>query len=82
MSSWTLAFFLLVFYFLPTIIGRSRGVTSLGSVFVINLFLGWTLIGWVVALAMASRSVEPKPRKERPAKVPDPEKWWTQKRRV
>jgi hypothetical protein len=28
-----------------------------GSVVVINIFLGWTFIGWVVALAMAARSV-------------------------
>src|SRR3954468_16516921 len=48
-------------YFLPSIVGRSRGVTNLGSVFVLNLFLGWTLIGWVVALAMAARTVQPKP---------------------
>jgi hypothetical protein len=26
-------------------------------VIVVNVFLGWTLIGWVVALAMAARSV-------------------------
>jgi hypothetical protein len=26
---------------------------------VINLFLGWTLIGWIVALAMAAKTVEP-----------------------
>jgi hypothetical protein len=45
------------FYWLPSIIGRHRGVLNLGSVVVINLFLGWTLIGWVVAMAMAFRSV-------------------------
>jgi hypothetical protein len=27
---------------------------------VINLFLGWTLIGWIVALAMAAKTVEPR----------------------
>jgi len=48
-------------YFLPAIIGRIRGVPNLGSIFVINLFLGWTLIGWVIALAMAARSREVKP---------------------
>ena len=48
---------LLILYFLPTIIAHERGVTSLGSIFVINLFLGWTLIGWVVALAMGVRTV-------------------------
>jgi hypothetical protein len=48
--------FLLGLYFLPSIVAKSRGVSSVGSVFIINLFLGWTFIGWVVALAMAFRS--------------------------
>ena len=43
-------------YMLPTIIAYSRKVTNLGSVFVINFFLGWTFVGWIVALAMAARS--------------------------
>jgi hypothetical protein len=43
-------------YFLPTMIAHYRKVTNLGSVAVINVFLGWTFIGWVVALAMAARS--------------------------
>lgn len=47
-------------YFLPTIVAVARKVSSVGSIVVVNLFLGWTLIGWVVALAMAARSV-PKP---------------------
>lgn len=46
-------------YFLPTIIAAKRKVSNVGSVLVINLFLGWSLIGWVVALALAARSVEP-----------------------
>jgi cytochrome c biogenesis protein CcdA len=45
------------FYFLPSIVGAVRKVPNIGSVVVINLFLGWTLVGWVVALAMAARSV-------------------------
>ena len=45
------------FYFLPTIVAVVRKVTNVGSVFVVNFFLGWTLVGWVVALAMASKSV-------------------------
>jgi Superinfection immunity protein len=44
-------------YFLPSIIGANRKVPNVGSIVVINFFLGWTLIGWVVALAMALRSV-------------------------
>jgi hypothetical protein len=43
-------------YFLPVIVGAIRSVPNMGSVIVINFFLGWTFIGWVVALAMACRS--------------------------
>jgi hypothetical protein len=41
----------------PTIVAYRRHVPNRGAVVVINAFLGWTLIGWVVALAMACRSV-------------------------
>jgi hypothetical protein len=51
--------FILLLYFIPTIVGAVRKVPNIGSVLVINLFLGWTLIGWVVALAMAARSASP-----------------------
>jgi hypothetical protein len=43
----------LVMYFLPSVVAVARKVTHQGSVIVINVFLGWTFIGWVVALAMA-----------------------------
>lgn len=43
-------------YFLPSILAYIRGVSSPGSVLVVNIFFGWTFIGWVVALAMAARS--------------------------
>lgn len=48
----------LALYFLPTIIAVVRKVRNLGSVVVINFFLGWTLIGWVVALSMSMRTVD------------------------
>ena len=44
---------LLALYLAPTAIAFSRGHPHAASVLVINLFLGWTLIGWVVALAMS-----------------------------
>lgn len=46
-------------YFIPTIIAYVRKVTNVGSVFVINLFLGWTFIGWIVALAMSVKTKLP-----------------------
>ncbi|MFE9855676.1 superinfection immunity protein [Streptomyces sp. NPDC005780] len=49
-------------YFVPAVVAFSRGVPNKGSVLVLNLFLGWTLVGWVVALAMAARSAEQGPR--------------------
>ena len=53
-------------YMLPTIIGAARKVVNVGSVFAINLLLGWTLIGW------ANRSrhgVENEPAPRLPADV-------------
>lgn len=50
------------FYLLPTIVAFIRKVPNRGSVLVINLFLGWSLIGWVVALAMAARSAPTAPQ--------------------
>jgi hypothetical protein len=42
-------------YLLPVLIGWLRRVPDIGAVAVINVLLGWTLIGWAVALAMALR---------------------------
>lgn len=39
-------------YFLPTIAGRDKENAS--AIFLLNLFLGWTFIGWVVALVWAA----------------------------
>lgn len=37
-------------YFLPTLIAAIRGHDNWLGIFLLNIFLGWTLIGWVVAL--------------------------------
>lgn len=50
---------LIVLYFIPTLVATSRKVTNSGSVFVINLLLGWSIIGWAVALAMAVKTKTP-----------------------
>lgn len=41
----------IAFYFLPSIVGRNK--SNSGAIFVLNLLLGWTLVGWVVALVWA-----------------------------
>lgn len=41
-------------YFAPTLIAGVRGNPNTLAIGLINLFLGWTFIGWVVALVMAA----------------------------
>ncbi len=40
-------------YFAPSIVADRRGKRNVGAIFVLNLFLGWTFIGWVIALVWA-----------------------------
>lgn len=47
----------LLLYLLPTIVGLLRNHQQAAVIFIVNLFLGWTFIGWVVALAMSMSSV-------------------------
>jgi len=46
----------IVFYFLPTFIAFNRKKSNKISIFLLNLFLGWTFIGWIVALIWAVSS--------------------------
>jgi hypothetical protein len=50
---------ILALYFAPVIVAAMRGYHNVGSIAVINIFLGWTFVGWVVALAMAFGQVRP-----------------------
>ena len=54
-------FFLPVCYFLPTLVGIALGKRKVGAIFTLNLWLGWTIVGWVVALVRAL-TVEPAPK--------------------
>lgn len=40
-------------YFLPWAIAASRGKSNTGAIAVLNLLVGWTIIGWFVVLVMA-----------------------------
>jgi hypothetical protein len=50
MSAFILTTLALSFYLLPTFIAAGRHHRNAGAIFALNLFLGWTLIGWVLAL--------------------------------
>lgn len=60
---------LIAAYWVPTIVAAIRRdqIPNVGSIVVINLFAGWTVVGWVIALAMAVRS-----RPQQPAYVVPP----------
>jgi hypothetical protein len=45
-------------YFLPTVIAFYRNKANKIAIFVLNFLLGWSVVGWVVALVWAlSRQV-------------------------
>lgn len=44
-----------MFYFWPTLRARDVRHPAFVSIFIVNLFLGWLLIPWVIALAWAYR---------------------------
>lgn len=45
--------FAFVIYFLPTIVATQRGKTNTAAILLVNLFFGWSIIGWIIALVWA-----------------------------
>jgi hypothetical protein len=45
----------LFLYLIPSIVAYVRKQKNVLSIFVLNFFLGWMIIGWVVALVWALR---------------------------
>ncbi len=45
---------LTLLYFLPAIVGHNK--RDAAGIFVLNLLLGWTIIGWVIAMVWACSS--------------------------
>lgn len=62
-----------IIYFLPAINAASRKHKSRGAVFLLNLVLGWTVIGWIAAVIWsATGNVEAKgPTPDTHVKCPD-----------
>jgi hypothetical protein len=46
-------------YFLPSIIALARHKRDITAIILLNLFLGWTMIGWIVALVWAVKTDYP-----------------------
>jgi hypothetical protein len=49
-------------YLLPAIVAYRRNTLNKAAVAIVDIFLGWTLIGWVVALAMAASGKQEGPK--------------------
>jgi hypothetical protein len=52
-------FLVLAFYLLPTIMVIKRKNPNAVAVVILNLFLGFTFIGWIFALVLATRQPQP-----------------------
>jgi uncharacterized membrane protein HdeD (DUF308 family) len=48
-----------VIYLFPSLTARRRHAPNTGSIVVVNVLAGWTVVGWVVAMAMAMRDPRP-----------------------
>jgi len=44
---------ILLIYFAPFIVAIRKNHKQIISIFILNLFLGWTFLGWVIALTWA-----------------------------
>lgn len=49
-----------VAYFLPTLISQYRNHPNATSIFLLDLFLGWTFIGWLAALIWSASAIAAK----------------------
>ena len=57
-------------YFLPSIIVQMRRHHQGTAIFVLNLLLGWTVLGWIAALVWSLTAVQ-QPQREGPER-----KYW------
>jgi hypothetical protein len=72
-------------YLLPSIVARLRHAEDAGSIFVTNLVLGWTGIGWLIALLLAVQNPKRRPPSAHDLLYPvgpwghfwDGARWWT-----
>lgn len=51
------ALIVIAFYFLPTIVAAIRHHPNQNAIFILNLLLGWTILGWIAALVWGNTFV-------------------------
>lgn len=52
-------FILVMAYLLPSIVADRRKHHQFSAIFVANLLLGWTVIGWIISLIWAFTATRP-----------------------
>lgn len=45
-------------YFIPAVIAFTRGHHNRVAIFILNLLLGWTVLGWVAAIVWACTAIK------------------------
>jgi hypothetical protein len=68
MNDGAILFFLVLLYFVPSLLAGARDHHNSSAIFALNLFLGWTLLGWVVAFVWAL--IKPAPESKDSRNVP------------
>jgi hypothetical protein len=48
-----------VMYFLPSILALARNKRDIAAIILLNFFLGWTMVGWIIALVWAVKTDAP-----------------------
>lgn len=73
-------FLMVVIYFLPAIVARVNHHTNTAAIFVLNLALGWTVLGWIGALVWAVMASQRTPAQPQPViavlQPPEPKEPW------
>ena len=49
-----------ILYFIPTMIASHRQHHQYSAIFLLNLLLGWSGLGWIIALVWSATAVEKK----------------------
>jgi hypothetical protein len=60
-------------YLLPWGIAYSRKHPNAAGIFAVNLLLGWTVVGWILALAWAVRTLQPVKNQPQPQAIQSPQ---------
>jgi cytoskeletal protein RodZ len=56
-----LGILLILLYFVPSLVAKLRKKRNRDAIMLLNLLLGWTVIGWIVALIWAVTVDTPQP---------------------